>query len=149
MLTHFNDYHLPNPATMPAPISGRYLAHNHLSPVKRAFGAADTKLGKYRPTDLTVLQCAGLWRVNPTYTHWAIKRQAERAEIVAGRIPLVPAHLGRKANGHDNRPTINAIKTLQNALRSIPILDSDLIDLVRSVGVNRVFEAVVAAEAAQ
>jgi hypothetical protein len=89
-----------------------------------------------------------LARVNFTYVHYAVKRQAERAEIERGLIPLVPPHLGRKTNGHD-RPTINAIKALQDTLRSIPILDSELINFVRSVGVNRVLEAAVAAEAAE
>ena len=142
-------YHLKEFGVNSASIPGSYLAYNQLSLIERAFLAADLHLGAKRPTALTQQQSATLARVNRTYVHWAVKRQAERAEIERGLIPLVPAHLGRKTNGHDNRPTINAIKALQDTLRSIPILDSELINFVRSVGVNRVLEAAVAAEAAE
>ena len=122
---------------MAAPISGNFLAHNHFDRIGRAFIAADLYLGATQLIKPTVTQTALLAGVNRNYAHCAIKRQAERAEIEAGRIPLVPAPFP-KANGS----TLPASITGQ-------MPDSDLIDFVRSVGVNRVLEAAVAVEAAQ
>ena len=131
-------YHLPEPATRAAPISGNFLAHNHFDRIGRAFIAADLYLGATQLIKPTVTQTALLAGVNRNYAHCAIKRQAERAEIEAGLIPLVPAPPVSKANGS----TLPASITGQ-------MPDSDLIDFVRSVGVNRVLEAAVAVEAAQ
>jgi hypothetical protein len=140
------NYHLPE--SIASPVTGRFLAHNRYSHVERAFLAADLYLGAKRLTRPTLLQAAALGRVSRTYVQLAANPRAQqaRADIEAGCVPLVPV---RGANGHDSRPTINAIKALHRALLSIPILDSDLVTLVRSVGVDRVLDAAVAAEAAQ
>jgi hypothetical protein len=122
---------------MAAPISGRYLAHNRHDHVAHAFFAGDLVLGKTRLVQPTVTQAAFLAGVNRAYVHWAIKRQDERAEIEAGLIPLVPPPLPR-ADGNMLPMSITG---------RIP--DCDLVDFVRSVGVNRVLEAAVAVEAAQ
>jgi hypothetical protein len=124
---------------MPVPsLSGRYLAHNRESLVVRAFMAADLVTGRRRLERPTRLQAAALARVNPTYVTWAQKRMAERWLIEAGFVPLVPASIVPKLN----------VNTLP-----VPITgrmpDSDLVDFVRSVGVNRVLEAAVAVEAAE
>jgi hypothetical protein len=78
-----------------------------------------------------------LARVNRTYVHYAVKRMAERAEIEAGLVPLVP-------------PPLMAPKTNSTALTTESgIVDSGLVQFVRSVGINRVLEAAIAAEATQ
>jgi hypothetical protein len=124
---------------MAAPISGRYLAHNRFDRIGRAFIAADLYSGTMRFIKPTVTQAVFLAGVNRAYVHWAIKRQAERAEIEADLIPLVPAPaLVPKANGS---------MLLASITGQLP--DADLIDFVRSVGVNRALEAAVAVETAQ
>jgi hypothetical protein len=130
-------YHLPEPASIAVPISGRFLAHNRHNRVVRAFIAADLHAGTKRLIKPTLVQSALLAGVNRTYAHWADKRQAERAEIEAGLIPLVPAPvIGPKVNGN----------MLSAPLAEIE--DSEVINFVRSVGVNRVLEAAVMVEAA-
>jgi hypothetical protein len=79
-------------------ITGRFLAHNRHDRVGRAFMAADLFTGATRLVKPTVTQAAFLADVNCAYAHWAIKRQAERAAIEAGLIPLVSA-AASKANG--------------------------------------------------
>jgi hypothetical protein len=124
---------------MAAPISGRYLANNHHDRVAHAFMASDLVRGVTQLVKPTVTQAAFLTGANRAYVHWAIKRQAERAEIEAGLIPLVPAPaLVPKANGSMLPTSITG---------QIP--DCDLIDFVKSVGVARVLDAAVAVEAAQ
>jgi len=77
-------YHLPESAAMAAPISGRYLAHNRHDHVAHAFYAGDLVTGKTRLVKPTVTQAAFLSGVNRAYVYWAIKRQAQRAEIEGG-----------------------------------------------------------------
>jgi hypothetical protein len=131
-------YHLPGLGVNSAPISGRYLAHNQQALVVRAFFAADLLSGAKQLTNPTLVQSAWLARVNRAYAYWAEKRMAERAEIEAGLIPLVPAPLVPKANGNASPMSI-----------TVQIPDCDLFDFVRTVGVNRVLEAAVAVEAAE
>ena len=131
-------YHLAEPASIAVPIAGRFLAHNRHNRVVRAFIAADLHAGIKRLIRPTLVQSALLAGVNRTYAFWADKRRAERAEIEAGLIPLVPASSVPKANG----------STLPMSI-TVQIPDCDLIDFVRTVGVNRVLEAAVAVEAAQ
>jgi hypothetical protein len=129
-------YHLPGLGVNSAPISGHCLAFNRHDRIGRAFVAADLFRGILRLTEPTKLQSAFLARVNPTYVHWAVKRQAERAEIEAGLIPLVPAPLVPKANGN----TLPAVTDVD---------DATVVNFVRRVGVTRVLEAAVVVEAAQ
>src|SRR6516164_1996755 len=65
------------------------LDHGTPTKVERAFAAADWASGRipYRPTIAEAAVRAG---VSPTYACHALHRQAERAEIIAGRIPLIP-----------------------------------------------------------
>jgi hypothetical protein len=65
------------------------LDHGTPTKVERAFAAADWASGAlpYRPTIAEAAVRAG---VSPTYAWHALHRQAERAEIIAGRIPLIP-----------------------------------------------------------
>jgi hypothetical protein len=131
-------YQLPEPAAMPVPsVTGRFLAHNQQSRVVRAFYAADLHSGGRLVTKPTMLQAAFIARVSPAYAWAAEKRMAERAEIEAGLIPLVPAPLP-KANGSMLPASITG-----------RVADSDVVDFVRSVGINRVLEAAVVVEAAQ
>ena len=118
------------------PITGRFLAFNKHDRIAHAFYGADLVLGKSRLEDPTILQAAKLCRVNPTYVHWALKRQAERADIELGLIPLVPT------------PSI-VPKAKGTTLTTPSGIDDALVQFVRSVGINRVLEAACAAEAAQ
>jgi hypothetical protein len=120
-------------------LSGRFLAHNHAGPIPRAFLAAELISGAKYLTAPTLIQAAALARVNRTYVQWALKHQAERAEIEAGRIPLIPPQ-GQFVVPKTNGTTLPAMPEID---------DAGLVQLVRSVGVDRMFEAVVAADAAQ
>jgi len=131
-------YQVRELAAMPVPaLTGRFLAHNQQSRVVRAFLAADLHSGTKQPVKLTMVQAAYLARVSPAYAWAAEKRMEERPAIEAGYVPLVPAGAAR-TNGNMLPMSITGLMP-----------DSDLIDFVRRVGVNRVLEAAVAVEAAQ
>ena len=122
------EYHLKEFGVNSASIPGSYLAYNQLSLIERAFLAADLHLGAKRPTALTQQQSATLARVNRTYVHWAVKRQAERAEIERGLIPLVPAAPVR-TNGTG--------------------IDQALFNIITTVGVEKALTIAAAVEQAQ
>jgi hypothetical protein len=113
------------------PITGQFLAHNRDSQVVRAFYAEDLHSGAKRLVEPMMTQAAYLARVNVTYAWWAHKRQAERAAIEAGFVPLVPSRLVAPAtNGH--LPAVSEID------------DSTLFNIIAVKGVDRVLS--VAAE---
>jgi hypothetical protein len=60
-----------------------------LSKTQRAFVAADWASGRipYQPTIAEAAMRAG---VSPTYCWHALQRESARAEVIAGRVPLVP-----------------------------------------------------------
>jgi hypothetical protein len=58
------------------PVTGRYLAHNKLGRVERAFLASDLISGDKRLVKPTIGQAAMLAGVNSTYAWWASKQQA-------------------------------------------------------------------------
>jgi hypothetical protein len=95
-----HQYHLPLPdyTGISTAISGQFLASNRYDAIAHAFLACDLYTEAKKLTKPTMLQSAWLARVNVTYAWWAHKRQAERAAIEAGVIPLVPPQLA-KANG--------------------------------------------------
>ena len=134
-------YHLLESAAMPVPVpsfTGRFLAHNRAGLVTRAFVAADLYSGAKALTKPTMTQSAFLARVSDTYGWWALKRMAERAEIEAGLIPLVPpAHA--KPNGSNGAPLVTVVD----------VADAELVEFVRSLGVERVLQAACLVEAAQ
>jgi hypothetical protein len=107
------------------PLSGRYLAHNHLTRSARAFLAADLVNGKCRLYEPTLTQAALLARVGYTTAWWASQRQAERTAILDGLLPLVP-------------PRIPASRTVS---------DSELADAIRSVGVEHTLMVAAQVEA--
>jgi hypothetical protein len=109
-------------------VTGRYLAHNHLNRVGKAFLARDLSVGAKQMIEPTILQAAMLARVNVTYVHWAIKQMNNRFEIEAGFMPLVP-------------PRIAKLKA--------PLSDLELFDFVRLNGVGRVLDAACSVEAAE
>jgi hypothetical protein len=112
----------------PLSITGRYLAHNKLGRVERAFLASDLISGDKRLVRPTIKQAAMLAQVNITYAWWASKQQANRFDIESGYLPLVPPR----------------------ELKSrAPITDGDLFDIVREAGIGRVLEVACAVEAAQ
>lgn len=104
-------------------VTGRYLAHNHLDRVSKAFLASDLISGSKQLVKPTILQAAMLAKVNSTYAWWATRQGSNRFEIERGYLPLVP-------------PPVQA-----------PISDPEIIDFVRRVGIGRVLDAAV--EAAQ
>jgi hypothetical protein len=57
-------YHLPEPASMPVPISGRFLAHTRDSRIARAFTAADLHAGTKQLIKPTMVQAAFLARIS-------------------------------------------------------------------------------------
>jgi hypothetical protein len=86
-------YHLPKDdvnGVEPAPVSGNYLSYNRYDPIGKAFMAADLHRGLRVLRNPTLVQSAWLSRVNRTYAFWADRRYAQRAEIEAGLLPLVP-----------------------------------------------------------
>jgi hypothetical protein len=131
-------YHPKLNGVNPTPISGSYLAHNHASTVIRAFIGADLVSGVRTPVGLNQNQAAGLVRVNASYVHWALKRLPDRAEIERGHTPLIPPH------GEVVVPKTNGTTHTANGID-----DAGLVQLVRSVGVNRVLNAAIAVERAQ
>ena len=135
-----NHYHLSKYDVNSTPVTGQYLAHTQKSLVERAFIGADLFTGAKHLTSPTLVQSSCLAKVNRTYVWWATRRQAERTEIEARRIPLVPpSHLAPKACGNiDDLP-----------VPKIEIPDFELVEFVRAVGVSRVLDAAVLAEAAQ
>jgi hypothetical protein len=126
------NYHLLEYDVNPTPVTGRHLAHAHKSRIERAFMAADLFTGAKVLTEPTVVQAASLAGVNRTYAHWAVKRLNGLRS--AGFVPLMP-HAAPKA---ENLP-----------VPRIEIPDFEHVEFVRSVGVNRVLDAAVLAEAAQ
>jgi hypothetical protein len=116
----------------PVPVSGNLLSHNRWDPIGKAFMAADLYLGKRILRDPTIVQSALLARVNRTYAFHAIQRQAQRAEIEAGLIPLVPPVTAKPVLLTDDM-----------------IPDSELTDIVRKAGVARILDVAAQLEAAE
>jgi hypothetical protein len=113
--------------------------HNGSDQVGHAFMGADLVRGVTCLVRPTITQAAFLCRVNRTYVTYAVKRQAERAEIEMGRIPLVPPA----------SPVAEADGTALPMSITGQIPDHDLIDIARSVGAERMLAAAIAAEAAR
>jgi hypothetical protein len=127
-------YQVPESAARPAPaISGNFLARNRYDVVAHAFYACDLFTGAKRLVKPTMLQAAHLARVNVTYAWWAHKRQAERAVIEAGKIPLVPPLLA-KVNGTPLAPPV--VNT--------GIDDAELMHIAHRVGPDRMLAAAIA-----
>jgi hypothetical protein len=118
-------YHLPEPASMPVPISGRFLAHTRDS---RICGRSARRHQAAHQAD------HGAGRVLGAHQHryaWAaVKRQSQRAEILSGHLPLVPATPRPNGNGS-------------------AIDDAELMHIAHVVGADRMPAAAVAIEAAQ
>ena len=110
-------------------VTGRYLAHNHLNRVGKAFLARDLSVGAKQLVEPTILQAAMVAKVNATHVHWAIKQAANRFEIEAAYLPLVP-------------PRVPAPSTEIDGFQQI-------IDFVRRTGVGPVLEAACVVEAAE
>jgi hypothetical protein len=117
-----------------SPISGQLLARNHYDRVGRAFTAADLVLGNTHLVKPTVGQAALLAKTNRNDVHAALRQQDERDAIEAGRLPLFPKFNG---NGH--------CRLSQGSLLA-EATHSELVDLVRVIGVDRVLEAACAVE---
>jgi hypothetical protein len=131
-------YHSKLNGVNPTPISGSYLAHNHASTVILAFIAADLVREVKHLVAPTQVQAAWLAQVNRGAVYWALKRQADRAEIERGHTPLVPSR------GEVVVPKTNGTTHTTNGID-----DAGLVQFVRSVGIDRVIHAAIAVERAQ
>jgi hypothetical protein len=130
-------YQLPESTAMAVPtLSGQFLARTQASRVIRAFYAADLHSGAKRPAKLTMVQSAFLARISTTYAWWAEKRMAERAQIEAGLIPLVPAAPAAHTNG--NGATLSVMP-------DAGIDDAELMHIANLVGADRWLAAAIAA----
>jgi hypothetical protein len=114
----------------PTPVTGRFLCYNKYDQIGRAFLAADLHSGAKLLTEPTITQSAQLARTNRTSAAWATRRQAERAAIEAGILPLVPDLL-TKINGID-------------AAEITP--DAELVNIARFVGSERMINAAIVAD---
>jgi hypothetical protein len=115
------------------PITGRYLAHNQLSLVEKAYLGADLHTGKRVLVAPTVVESAMLARVNTTYVHYALKQEANRFAIEHRYTPLVPPRI--------KELTVPMVPEVYD--------QAAIIDIVRRVGIGRVLDAACAVEAAQ
>jgi hypothetical protein len=107
-------------------VTGQWVAHVQKSLHERAFEAADLFNGTSLFVRPTIIQSAGLWRVNRSYVGWALKRQKERELILAGTLPLVP-------------PTVQALPASAST-------EQRLADIVAERGVNATLAMLVAIE---
>ena len=121
-----------NPLGLGYSILGRYLAHNRLSLVEKAFIGADLVTGDQVLVNPTQLQAAMLARVNPTYVFWALQEEAQfnRHRIEAGKIPLMPSR-GHKHNGSSPESVTHALPA------PTAFTDSELVELAHHVGAER------------
>jgi hypothetical protein len=119
------------------PVTGKFLSFNHRNRVERAFVAVDLFLGAKRLTDPTMVQSAWLARVNATYAWWAYGRLADRVLLELGVLPFGPPKSAVA------QPTNGAVPVTTLA----PEVDAGLVELVRTVGVDKVLNAAIAAEA--
>jgi hypothetical protein len=117
-------------------ISGAGLAQRvrHLTPTERAVLAAEILSGDVVPHDLTAKTVAALCNVSVPYMLAAARTTvAERQRIKRGERPLMLP-----------RPTTKALRPPPRQSWQL-IDDATLADLVREIGVDRTFDAVVAA----
>jgi hypothetical protein len=74
------------------PTRGRYITRLFRSPTEAALCAADLHEGRRVLVDPSLDQCADIvgWNVTGQMVWWAVRREAQRAAIVSGNMPLVP-----------------------------------------------------------
>ena len=131
---------IPSPApsaTVSKPLTGRYLAHNHMPPRRRALLAGDLMTGKARLVEPTIAQAAMLTRVSPRYaaTGRAVvfSQPHKRSAVEFGEFSLLAA---------DNRaPT--ASETLAKTWAAAS--PAERIEFVRLIGPDTIFNTVVEA----
>jgi hypothetical protein len=116
---------------MPRTITGRDLAHKKRTPTQRALLAADLASGRVIVTGLTLRQATMLTGASPSYASVAARLDGnERIAVARGWRRLLP---------YSTKP---AMPTPKPAL----VNDAELIELVRSVGIDRTLAAAVAVE---
>jgi hypothetical protein len=129
-------YHSQTNGVNSAALSGNTLAYSHADLITRAFWGADLVEGVKYLIAPKQNQAAALVGVHPTYVCFALRRMAQRADVEQGKIPLIP-------------PPAVVPKTNGTALTAASgIDDASLVQIVRSVGINRVLEAAITAERA-
>jgi hypothetical protein len=122
----------------PKVIHGASLAHRHLNARQRAVLAADA--------------LDGLVRYVPTQNQTAAEFGVSVPYITAAR-RLSPDQRAAILQGSDSTSFAELIQPRQRRLKlltpNLAITDDELVKAVRAVGVNRVLDAAVAAEAAE
>jgi hypothetical protein len=109
------------------PVRGQQLRRKKWQPHEREFWAADLHRGSKLLVKPTLAQTMFLTGAGSTTgVWWALQREAERDEIMRGRLPLVPS------------PTARA-----------PFSDPEIFHFIRTVGIARVLDAACAVEAAE
>jgi hypothetical protein len=124
----------------PREVTGRYLAHNRLTPVERAFLAADIVTGRAKVVDHTATQVMEMAGTNATYMAAASKLSPSEGKLVeAGVRPLIEAKSAEPA---------------KPAGRFEPLLPGILMDdedalaaIVRRIGVDQALDTISAVEA--
>jgi len=85
----------PNLPPAPKPVTGRFLAHNHLTAPRRAFLGVDILTGKVQPVRFTKTQIAAIVGVSVPYLVAALRvsftRPDLRGSCACGLVPLLKA----------------------------------------------------------
>jgi hypothetical protein len=100
-------------------ITGRFLAHNRLDQNDRNIIGLNLRIGKLQLTEPTIIQSAMLARADRAAVSFGFKR------LLAGRAELAE----------------------QEELQNVQAFEAELINFIRSVGIGRVIDAAVKAEA--
>jgi hypothetical protein len=101
-------------------VTGQHIAHAQRTKYGRAFLAADLHVGRFILVHPTVLQCAALCRVNPSYVHAALRKDnEERERVLAGLDPLVA-------------PPMRTVSA-----PPLVVTDNEFVDLAHLVGADR------------
>jgi hypothetical protein len=125
-------------ASLPAvrPVTGRFLAHNHLTATRRAFLLHDVGVGKVQVTKLTVKQLAMLGRVSipliVAARRIAVEQPHLRSACETGLTPLL------KAVPRPSRPERMAAKFIKMTAEEQQLF-------VRMVGADRMLSVAVEA----
>jgi len=110
-------------------VTGQYASHAQLLLVEKAYEAADMYRGVSLLWQPTMVQCAGIWRINRTYVGWAVKRPCDRALVESGAVPLA-------------LPTTKALPPPMSP-------EEKLVDVVSQGGINGTHDLLVRIERAR
>jgi hypothetical protein len=135
-----------SPVNHTTPVRGRLLSRSPSSHHERAFRGADFYCGRAHLVKPTLMQSAFLAHSTPTAIWWAVHREAYRAEILAGLLPLTPPRVRplRAPFNIFTSCTEPALPPIDTAID-----DAELVAIARLVGIDRMLTAAAVVEAAQ